>query len=46
MLREGGIPTRRIHAVPGGGSLVCFRDPDNIQWEFFSNVSVDTEYEE
>jgi glyoxylase I family protein len=34
-LRDAGIVTEGIQAVPGGGALVCFRDPDNIQLEFF-----------
>ncbi len=36
VLQEAGIPTRGIQSVPGGGALVCFRDPDNIQLEVFA----------
>jgi glyoxylase I family protein len=37
ILRDADIATDGIRAVPGGGALVCFRDPDNIQWEFFAD---------
>lgn len=37
LLRQAGIPTQGIQPVPGGGALVCFRDPDNIQLEFFAD---------
>lgn len=36
-LAEAGVETKGIQAVPGGGNRVAFRDPDNIQWEFFSD---------
>jgi catechol 2,3-dioxygenase-like lactoylglutathione lyase family enzyme len=45
MLRKAGVATQGIQAVPGGGLLVCFRDPDNVRWELFSNGSVDAEHE-
>lgn len=36
-LRTAGIATKGIQAVAGGGSLVCFRDPDNVLLEFFAD---------
>lgn len=36
-LSQAGVATKGIQAVRGGGSRVAFRDPDNIQWEFFSD---------
>ncbi len=36
-LRSAGVETRGIQSVPElGAMLVAFRDPDNIQWEFFA----------
>lgn len=36
-LRSAGVETQGIQAVPElGAMLVAFRDPDNIQWEFFA----------
>jgi glyoxylase I family protein len=37
VLRRHGVATRGIQRDPTGGSLVSFRDPDNIQWELFEN---------
>lgn len=34
-LQRAGIDTNGLRPVPGGGHLVAFRDPDNIQWELF-----------
>jgi catechol 2,3-dioxygenase-like lactoylglutathione lyase family enzyme len=34
-LRAAGVETRGIQSDALGPSLVCFRDPDNIAWEFF-----------
>jgi catechol 2,3-dioxygenase-like lactoylglutathione lyase family enzyme len=36
-LSKAAVPTQGVQHAPGGGTLVCFRDPDNIQWEFFAN---------
>ena len=36
-LRAAGVDTQGIQEIPElGASLVAFRDPDNIQWEFFA----------
>jgi glyoxylase I family protein len=37
ILHDVGIPTEGIQPVPGGGHLVCFRDPDNVQVELFAD---------
>lgn len=34
-LAEAGVETTGIHRDPTGPALVCFRDPDNIAWEYF-----------
>jgi catechol 2,3-dioxygenase-like lactoylglutathione lyase family enzyme len=34
-LQAAGVPTEGIHHDRTGPALVCFRDPDNIAWEFF-----------
>ncbi|HZA21282.1 MAG TPA: VOC family protein [Dehalococcoidia bacterium] len=36
-LREAGVNTQGIQLEPSlGKEFVCFRDPDNVQWEFFT----------
>ena len=36
VLREAGVETQGIQVEPHlDKRFVCFRDPDNIQWEFF-----------
>ena len=36
-LREAGLDTEGVQVEPAtGASVVVFRDPDNIQWEFYS----------
>ncbi len=36
-LRAAGVETQGIQKIPElGAMLVAFRDPDNIQWEFFA----------
>lgn len=34
-LLAAGADTSGVHHDPSGPALVSFRDPDNIQWEFF-----------
>jgi len=36
-LRAAGVPAD-LHRDPIGPLLVSFRDPDNIQWEFFEDT--------
>jgi glyoxylase I family protein len=36
-LQEAGIGNGGIKEVPGGGHLLAFRDPDNVQVEYFAN---------
>ena len=36
-LRSGGV-VADLHYDPIGPALVTFRDPDNIQWEFFEET--------
>ena len=38
-LRTAGVATQGIQGDPVAGALICFRDPDNIQWEFFANLT-------
>jgi glyoxylase I family protein len=35
VLDDAGIPNSGITFDPLGEALITFRDPDNIQWEFF-----------
>lgn len=36
-LRKAGVNTRGIQLEPAlDKEFVCFRDPDNVQWEFFT----------
>jgi catechol 2,3-dioxygenase-like lactoylglutathione lyase family enzyme len=35
MLDAAGVPNSGVKADPLGPAMVTFRDPDNIQWEFF-----------
>lgn len=35
-LRKGGVPTKGVEREPIlDKDYVCFRDPDNVQWEFY-----------
>lgn len=34
-LRAAGVETQGVQSDPLGPGVVCFRDPDNIAWEFF-----------
>ena len=35
VLDEAGVPNSGVKADPVGPAMVAFRDPDNVQWEFF-----------
>jgi glyoxylase I family protein len=35
VLDAAGVPNSGVKADPMGPAMVTFRDPDNIQWEFF-----------
>jgi glyoxylase I family protein len=35
ILNAAGVPNSGVKADPMGPAMVTFRDPDNIQWEFF-----------
>jgi glyoxylase I family protein len=35
ILDEAGVPNSGIKADPLGPAMITFRDPDDIQWEFF-----------
>jgi glyoxylase I family protein len=37
ILRDNGV-TADLHNDPLGPAIVTFRDPDNIQWEFFEQA--------
>ena len=34
-LNDAGVPNSGVKADPLGPAMITFRDPDNIQWEFF-----------
>jgi len=35
LLTDAGAPNSGVKADPPGPAMITFRDPDNIQWEFF-----------
>jgi glyoxylase I family protein len=35
VLTDAGVPNSGVKGDPPGPAMVTFRDPDNIQWEFF-----------
>jgi glyoxylase I family protein len=37
VLRANGV-TADLHNASSGGAMVTFRDPDNIQWEFYEQA--------
>jgi catechol 2,3-dioxygenase-like lactoylglutathione lyase family enzyme len=37
VLDAAGVPNSGVKADPMGPAMVVFRDPNNIQWEFFEN---------
>jgi glyoxylase I family protein len=38
VLAAAGVPNSGVKADPMGPSMITFRDPDNIQWEFFEEA--------
>ena len=38
VLDEAGVPNSGVKADPLGPAMITFRDPDNIQWEFFEEA--------
>jgi catechol 2,3-dioxygenase-like lactoylglutathione lyase family enzyme len=37
-LDAAGVPNSGVKTDPLGPTMVAFRDPDNIQWEFFEQA--------
>jgi hypothetical protein len=35
VLGDAGVPNSGVKTDPLGPAMITFRDPDNIQWEFF-----------
>ena len=38
VLADAGVPNSGIKADPMGPAMITFRDPDNVQWEFFEEA--------
>jgi glyoxylase I family protein len=38
LLDDAGVANSGVKADPVGPSMITFRDPDNIQWEFFEQA--------
>jgi glyoxylase I family protein len=38
VLDDAGVPNSGVKADPVGPAMITFRDPDNIQWEFFEQT--------
>jgi glyoxylase I family protein len=38
VLADAGVPNSGVKADPMGPAMITFRDPDNIQWEFFEEA--------
>ncbi len=38
LLDRAGVPNSGVKADPLGPAMITFRDPDNIQWEFFEEA--------
>ncbi len=38
VLDEAGVPNSGVKADPLGPAMITFRDPGNIQWEFFEQA--------
>jgi hypothetical protein len=38
-LDDAGVPNSGVKADPLGPAVITFRDPDNVQWEFFEQVT-------
>ena len=37
-LDDAGVPNSGVKADPLGPAMITFRDPDNVQWEFFEEA--------
>jgi glyoxylase I family protein len=37
-LDDAGVPNSGVKADPLGPAMITFRDPDNVQWEFFEQA--------
>jgi catechol 2,3-dioxygenase-like lactoylglutathione lyase family enzyme len=37
-LDDAGVPNSGVNADPLGPAMITFRDPDNVQWEFFEEA--------
>jgi catechol 2,3-dioxygenase-like lactoylglutathione lyase family enzyme len=38
MLEDAGVPHSGVKTDPLGPTMITFRDPDNVQWEFFEQA--------
>jgi glyoxylase I family protein len=38
VLTAAGVPNSGVKADPLGPTMITFRDPDNVQWEFFEET--------
>jgi glyoxylase I family protein len=38
ILDDAGVPNSGVKADPLGPAMITFRDPDNVQWEFFEEA--------
>ena len=38
VLDDAGVPNSGVKADPTGPAMITFRDPDNVQWEFFEQA--------
>jgi glyoxylase I family protein len=38
ILDAAGVPNSGVKVDPLGPAMITFRDPDNIQWEFFEDA--------
>jgi len=38
VLEDAGVPNSGVKKDPLGPAMITFRDPDNVQWEFFENT--------
>jgi catechol 2,3-dioxygenase-like lactoylglutathione lyase family enzyme len=39
VLDGAGVPNSGVRADPMGPAMITFRDPDNVQWEFFEEAA-------
>jgi len=38
ILDDAGVANSGVKADPMGPAMITFRDPDNVQWEFFEQA--------